>query len=196
MSVMSKKKSEEVAACGCSHSHPASVPTKPCTEGDKSPALPPPMELPWVRVARDPEHYAQVRQLADTIGPITSTEKVYDMLAPVLMKEDQEVFVVVLLDHRMLCRGIAELHRGERTKVHVATEDIMRMVLVYGAERYITVHNHPTGKAKASKKDFDLHANLVEKTKLFSRIKYEDSVVIGLDEYFSIRENKLHKKDK
>jgi DNA repair protein RadC len=63
------------------------------------------------------------------------------------MTQDQEVFLVILLDVQLGVRGISEIARGSRDKVDVPVPDVLRIGIVDGASGMILVHNHPSGAA-------------------------------------------------
>lgn len=150
--------------------------------------------LPWVRVTRDPERYGACLAVAQKIGPITDARKVYDLLHEPLMKEDQEVFIVILCDVQGQLRGVTEVHRGGRSRVGVAVSDVMRVVLATGAEMYLVCHGHPSGKARPSEADRHLTKEIQKATKLYgSEITFVDHVVIGHKQFYSIVEDKLFK---
>lgn len=150
--------------------------------------------IPWVRVTRDPERYKEAIERAKRIGPIDDARKVYELVGPALLKEDQETFIVVLIDVRQNCRGVAEVHRGGRSRVAVSATDIMRVVIASGAEGFIVCHNHPTGTAEPSGADRDLTKAIERAAKPFKgETAFLDHVVLGADEYFSFADNKRHR---
>jgi hypothetical protein len=149
--------------------------------------------LPWVKVSRDPERYQEALKEAKAIGPIENAQSVYELLGPALLKEDQETFVVVLLDVRQQCRGVAEVHRGGRSRVSVSLIDVLRVVVASGAEGFVVVHNHPSGKASPSPADKDLTKSIERAAKLFDGdMKFVDHVICGNGEYYSFADRKVH----
>ena len=150
--------------------------------------------VPWVKVTRDVDRYSAAVRTADKIGPIKDACKVYELLGDALNKEDQEVFCVILLDLRGNLRGVCEVARGQRSRVTVGVADVLRPVIASGAEGYIVVHNHPSGKASPSKADRDLTRLIAEATKPYGKdVCFIDHVVIGLNCAYSICESKLYK---
>jgi hypothetical protein len=148
--------------------------------------------IPWVKVTRDPERYQQCLARAHEIGMLNTPRKIYDLLAPALAAEDQETFVVVLLDVRTQLRGVAEVHRGSRSRVSVSVPDVMRAVIAAGAEGFVVAHNHPTGTAEPSEADGELTKAIHKGAELFKPdTSFLDHIVIGLDEYYSFTEGKL-----
>ncbi len=149
--------------------------------------------IPWVRVTRDPERYKEALARAQKIGPVDDARKVYELVGPALMKEDQETFIVVLIDVRQNCRGVAEIHRGARSRVATSVLDVMRVVVASGAEGFIVCHNHPSGKAMPSDADRSLTKAIERAAKPFAgETAFLDHVVIGAGEYYSFADSKLH----
>jgi DNA repair protein RadC len=150
--------------------------------------------IPWVRVTRDPERYKEAIARAQKIGPIDDAKKVYDLVGSALMKEDQETFIVVLIDVRQNCRGVAEIHRGTRSRVSTSTLDVMRVVVASGAEGFIVCHNHPSGNATPSDADRSLTKAIARAAKPFAgETAFLDHVVVGSGQYYSFTENKLRR---
>ncbi len=143
--------------------------------------------LPWVRVTRDPERYEACLAQAQKIGPIDNAKKIYELLAPTLSKEDQEVLMVVLVDVRRQLRGVAEVHRGQRSSVGVSVADVLRVVITTGAEGFVLSHGHPSGKSSPSKADVELTKQIAAATKPYGKsIAFIGHVVIGTGEYSEI----------
>jgi hypothetical protein len=150
--------------------------------------------VPWVKISRDPEQYKAAMAVADKIGPVDGCKKIYELLGPTLIKEDQEVFCVVLLDVRQQVRGVVEVHRGSRSRVATSLVDVMRVVLQSGAEGFIVTHNHPTGKASPSPADRDLTKSIRKAAELFDDdVAFVDHVIIGNGQCYSFADKKLHK---
>lgn len=108
---------------------------------------------PWVRVTKDPDKFASCMTLAREIGPVDDPKKVHALLSPYLNQEDQEVYLVVLLDVRDQLRGIAEVARGQRSRVAVDVADILRPVVITGASKVWCAHQHPSNDPSPSGTD-------------------------------------------
>jgi RadC-like JAB domain len=151
--------------------------------------------IPWVKVTRDPDKYESCLARAKKIGPVDTPEKVFELLETTYEQEDQEVFLVVLTDIRGQLRGVAEVARGQRSRVSVDTVDILRVVVTSGAEGFTVAHNHPSGSPKPSKADKDLTRAITRATeslnggKGMSGVAFLDHVVCGVKKYHSLREH-------
>lgn len=145
--------------------------------------------LPWVKVTRDVEKYEACLAQAKKLGPINNARKVYDLLHKTLDERDEECFLVVLLDVRQQLRGVAEVARGQRSRVSVAVADIMRAVITSGAELFVIAHCHPSGNCEPSDEDKRLTTDVEEACKPYGgELTFADHVVIGLKEFYSIKE--------
>lgn len=150
--------------------------------------------IPWVRVTRDPDKFREALRAARERGPVNTPRAVYDLLKDHLASEDQETFLVVLLDKQLLLRGVSEVARGARSQVQVPLEDIFRVCLEAGASAYIVAHNHPSGKAQPSDADRELTKKLrASSAKAIPGIPYYDHIIVGVDEYYSFAMKKREK---
>lgn len=148
--------------------------------------------VPMVKLER--ANYDECLARAKDIGALNTPHKIYDLLAPRLAKEDQEVVLVVLLDIHTMTRGVVEVARGQRSKVNVALVDVLRVVITQGASAFVLCHNHPSGSAEFSDADNDLTKHIREAVKPFhNEIQFLDHVVIGTNEYYSFTEDELVK---
>jgi proteasome lid subunit RPN8/RPN11 len=155
-------------------------------------ATPVPAEdaVPWVRITRDPEKYEEGMKRAREIGPINSGREIYDLLSPALSVENQEVFLVVLCNLRQECIGVAEVHRGERSRVSVSRADILQIVTKSGADHFHVVHNHPSGDPTPSPADRKLTDAIMSGGDNVD-IPCVDHVVIGMGKYYSFAKGKI-----
>ena len=89
---------------------------------------------------------------------IKDARDVYNLLAPMLKDDLQESYVLVLCDvhGKVMKDGVVVVAKGQRTKVSVGVEDIVREVTGKNADRFVTVHNHPSGSTNPSPADKDL----------------------------------------
>ena len=150
--------------------------------------------LPWVRVTRDPQKFQGCVDAAKKIGPVDSERQVYDLLAPYMTGEDQEVFLVVLLDVKRNVRGVAEVARGQRSRVAVDTADILRPVIITGASNFFVAHNHPSGDPTPSRMDKSLTHAVAKATKAaLPDVVFDGHVVIGAGAYADAGSGKVTK---
>lgn len=147
--------------------------------------------VPWLRVERDSADYEKRMEKAKAIGPIETPQQVFDLLAGELGKEDQEVFVVICLDLHGHLRGVFEVARGQRSKVSVGIQDVMRPILLTGCEGAIICHAHPSNNSSnPSRADRQLTKDIQDAIKPFEgECTLIDHVVLTTDTWYSILGN-------
>lgn len=149
--------------------------------------------LPWVRVQRDPERFNACLARAASIGPMDDPKNVFTWLHEYMASQDQEVFLVILLDTQLGVRGLSEIVRGARDGVEVPIPDVLRIVLVEGATSFIVVHNHPSGRnSNPSEADKELTKSIAAAGKSVN-VELMDHVIICTKGYFSFAEHGLIK---
>lgn len=118
---------------------------------------------------------------------ITSPDSVYELVKH-YGDDPQELFSVVVLNSASKVVGVCEVHRGTTAHVEVVPADILRVVLVAGASRFIIVHNHPSGNTEPSQQDVSLTKRLVEASKMLG-LEMLDHIIVGDDGFtaFSTR---------
>lgn len=155
----------------------------------------PASEIPWRKVTRDPVQHEADMALASKHGVIKTPDKVYALVGPELSKEESEIFLVIPLNLRGELKTYPyEVARGQRSRVVVGVEDVMRAVLDSGCEGFIVVHQHPSGKCRPSKADRALTAQIQKAASVYGNgIKFLDHCVVGTREIYSIVEDKLYR---
>jgi hypothetical protein len=147
---------------------------------------------PYATVNRDTKELAKGQALGMTATP----RAIYDLLHDQLSKESQEVFLVIPLNlyGKPISRPV-EIARGQRDRVTVSIEDILRPVIATNAKGFVVVHNHPGLRAKPSPKDRELTASIKKAAADYS-FTFLDHVIIATNgkhgEYYSFTENELH----
>jgi len=154
---------------------------------DKIPAC-----APFTHVVKDPVAFAACQARAKQIGPLDTDRKMYEFLRSELEKQDQEIFVVIGLDLHMNVRSYDEVARGQRDRVAVNVEDILRVVIANGVHGFIVAHNHPSGAATPSKKDGELTATIRSAAMVACpNIIFCDHLVVGSGQYYTFEDKKL-----
>ena len=84
-----------------------------------------------------------------------------------------------------------ELKTGSINQISVAPAEILKEVIKEELDKFILIHNHPSGDSTPSKADLDFTKKVEECSKLF-KLNFLDHIVIGKDNYTSIKtiENK------
>jgi DNA repair protein RadC len=182
--VFDRYKSGEGGAYGVSESVEYKMPRKLAREYE-SPHKP--TCLPWVRIARDPERFRECLAAARQLGPISDSSVPARLVGNYLLQQDQEVFLVIMLDGQMQVRGISEVARGARDKVDVPVPDVLRIAIVDGSMGIIVCHNHPSGVTKPSDADKEL-TTTIKKACEEVHLYLMDHVILAGDDYFSFAE--------
>jgi DNA repair protein RadC len=146
--------------------------------------------LPWVRVQRDPQRFRAALHAARNMGPVTSSRQFYNLIKEYMVSEDQEVFVVVLLDVHANVRGIGEISRGARDRVLTPVPDVLRLPLVDGATQFVVAHNHPSGKTTPSDADKEV-TKAIKKGADAVGLLFIDHIIVGANGYYSFHDHRL-----
>jgi DNA repair protein RadC len=149
---------------------------------------------PFTQVVKDPQKFAACQARAKQIGPLEDDRKMYEYIREELEKQDQEIFVVVGVDLHRNARSFTEIARGQRDRVQVNVEDVLRPVIENGVHGFLVAHNHPSGSANPSKKDGELTETIRAAAKVAApNCVFLDHLVVGNGEYFSFTDRKLKK---
>ncbi len=125
--------------------------------------------------------------------PMADAATVYNYLAGELRYEEQENFILLLLDARHGLMRRVPLYRGTLTRLIIHPRDVFREAIRHNAASVIVVHNHPSGDPAPSRADVNLTREIIEAGKLL-RLPVLDHVIIGSPAanrpkaYYSFRE--------
>lgn len=141
-------------------------------------------------IERDPEEVKR----AKAFGQIMLPHDVYRVVGEQMSKERQEVLGVLVLDLNFYLNAMPiEVARGQRSMVGTDMSDVLGPVVVENGDYCILWHNHPSGSALPSEADRDL-TKAIEKAIKRSGYSFQllDHCVVGLDQIYSIKRNKLY----
>lgn len=118
---------------------------------------------------------------------IESPQAAADILSADLMWQDQERFVVLMLDvkNRLLSTQVITIGTATETLAH--PRDIFRAVIRQGATRVIVAHNHPSGNLDPSPEDLQLTSQLLAGAQ-FLGIPLLDHLILAQGHYQSLRQ--------
>ncbi|UXJ71303.1 JAB domain-containing protein [Lysinibacillus fusiformis] len=102
----------------------------------------------------------------------------------------QEHFVCLFLDTRNRVIKKETIFIGSLNSSIVSPREIMRLALKYSAAGIVCLHNHCSGDSEPSMPDLEVTRRLVEAGDLMG-VELIDHIVIGNNEFTSIRENNL-----
>ena len=108
-----------------------------------------------------------------------------------LKNEKHEKLKLILLNSKNEVVKNIELKTGSINQISVAPAEILKEVIKEELDKFILIHNHPSGDSTPSKADLDFTKKVEECSKLF-KLNFLDHIVIGKENYTSIKtiENK------
>lgn len=166
-------------SCECSEKHVAIAESETLLVEDDC--------FPWQVVETNPDKFAACLERARSLGQMDKAKTIHRWIAPFLNRQDQEVFVVVLLDVQLKIRGMNELARGARDQVLVPLPDLFRYACLAGASAFIVAHNHPSGDPSPSKDDRRLTRSIADGARAIDML-FLDHIICGRNGYYSFSE--------
>lgn len=120
---------------------------------------------------------------------IGSPEEAYEAITTItnVQEEAQEVFGILILNTKNKVTAVHEISRGSLNASVVHPREVFKPAVLHNAAAIICFHNHPSGDPKPSKEDIELTNILVEAGDILG-IKVLDHIIIGDDEYVSLKE--------
>lgn len=118
---------------------------------------------------------------------ISSTLDLVDFIMNVLNinNEAQEVVYILSLNNKNQLVSFTEIARGGLNMCNITQNEIFKNVLLSNSNKFILVHNHPSGDPTPSKNDIDITKKILRSCEILG-IEFLDHLVIGDDEYQSI----------
>lgn len=118
---------------------------------------------------------------SDTYRPaLRGPDDVVKYLRHVLRNQEQESFVVIMLDARMRVIDAREIAKGSLSHVDVHPREVFRDAIRLRSHSIIVAHNHPSGDPDPSEADITLTRRIKEVGNLIG-IPLLDHVIIGLN---------------
>ena len=121
---------------------------------------------------------------------LSSPKLVYDYLKVELKGLANEEFKMIFLDSRNQLISMENLKDGTVNRVIVFPRKVVERALYNHAVGVIIAHNHPSGSIEPSVEDQNITETIKEALNTVD-IKLLDHIIIGGNEYFSFRENKI-----
>lgn len=123
----------------------------------------------------------------ENIKKITCPKDINDLLGRELSGKQVEYLKVVILNNKNVVKSIATVSIGGQSKASVGIKELLYEPLKQMAASIVIVHNHPSGDSKPSRQDINFTEKVIYAARIFE-ISVLDHIVIGNDEYTSIRE--------
>jgi DNA repair protein RadC len=112
------------------------------------------------------------------------------LLLPDLSHQEQELFVVLLLDTRNRVLDRVDLYKGSLNQSQVRVGEVFRDAVRRNCAAVIVAHNHPSGQPDPSPEDVAVTRDLVAAGTLLG-VEVLDHLVIGHQRWISLRERGL-----
>lgn len=99
----------------------------------------------------------------------------------------KETLYLLSLNRRNMIINEKQLYVGSDSGFKVDAKEVVRELLLTNAERYVLIHNHPSGDVKPSEADIETTYALAKMSAKFGVYLY-DHLIIGAHDAFSIRD--------
>ena len=137
------------------------------------------------------EFSRRIAQLAQVRRPeITHAREVYELLRDELIGLKQEVLKVLLLDTKNCVEHMETVFVGTLNCSLIHPREIFRLAIRQSACAIIIAHNHPSGVTMPSEEDIQVTKRIVQAGEHI-QIQVLDHVIIGKEDYFSMKEEGL-----
>ncbi len=111
-----------------------------------------------------------------------------------LKVEKREIVKVIILNSQNVVIKIKNISLGGTNSVNVDPKDLFAEAIRVGAPKIIVVHNHPSGNSMPSQQDIEFTERMEQASKILG-IQLLDHIVIGYNEYTSIKSYLLERKN-
>jgi len=121
--------------------------------------------------------------------PLTEAKSVYQYIRSGLENKDQECFISILFDIRMIPLGVSLVSVGRLHSAMIEPREVFKTAIIAAASALIIAHNHPSGDSRPSNEDLDI----TEKLKIAGDIVHIpilDHIIVGRDCFYSMKEHK------
>ncbi len=118
---------------------------------------------------------------------ITGPKDLYEFFSD-LGTWDRETLYCVHLDQRNRIVSCEEVSRGTLAGSLVHPREVYKAAILSSAASITIVHNHPSGDPEPSSEDHEVFNRLIEAGRILG-IPLLDSVIVGDDQYYSMRDS-------
>ena len=125
---------------------------------------------------------------------INTPKDIADILIPQYRYATQENFIIVLLNAKNNIISIEDIFKGSIDTSIAEPKEIFREALKYPTSAIILAHNHPSGDTTPSIEDIFVTKRIVEAGKILG-IRILDHIIIGDNNFFSLKQNGLIEKE-
>ena len=117
-------------------------------------------------------------------------ECLFETYHPKLLQNGQEELFVLMVSKKRKFRKEKSVFKGTEKELPFSNKEIMKELLTNYADRFVLIHNHPSGNPLPSAEDVDRSFRLAKETQDLG-ITMMDHIIIGKDGYYSFRESRL-----
>ena len=114
----------------------------------------------------------------------------YVLLKNFLEDSDREKLLVVCLDTKNQPINICTVSVGTLNSSLVHPREVFKTAILSNSNQIMLAHNHPSGISAPSNEDKAM-TNRIKDAGVILGIELIDHIIIGSNEYFSFKENKL-----
>ena len=114
----------------------------------------------------------------------------YVLLKNFLEDSDREKLLVVCLDTKNQPINICTVSVGTLNSSLVHPREVFKTAILSNSNQIMLAHNHPTGISAPSNEDKAMTSRIKDAGVILG-IELIDHIIIGSNEYFSFKENKL-----
>ena len=112
---------------------------------------------------------------------------VYNLVYNMYFNMKTEMVSVIILDNALNVLDVEKISSGMTNNVNLGVKEVFSSPIKHMASSIILVHNHPSGNLEPSRADIRFTNTILDYGKTFN-IKLSDHIIIGKNEYLSMRE--------
>lgn len=101
-----------------------------------------------------------------------------------LEKATEEHTILICLNTKNQIIAYREIAVGGNNYCCLDIKSIFKTILLSNSSKFILVHNHPSGIAKASKSDFDITEKIRQASKIMN-VEFLDHIIVADNSYIS-----------
>lgn len=116
-----------------------------------------------------------------------SPQDIADLIAPILINQLQEIFLVIPLNTRNNVIDVIELYKGTLNSANIRVAEVMRVTIQHNASALILAHNHPSGDPTPSTEDITM-TRAIKSASTLMDIDFLDHIVWSNSYYRSLKE--------
>ena len=120
---------------------------------------------------------------------IKSPKDVAELFKSELRYEKREIVKLLILNTKNVLQKIIDINIGEVSNAKIDIRKILEETLKTGMQKFILVHNHPSGNANPSLEDIETTEKIANSANMVG-LQLIDHIIIGDGNFYSIFSNK------